>query len=153
MEERDVGTVSALLGRCYRWSTDVEGYTSAQVEFLVEERGSEETLRRESGEQRYLVACANGEIRVMVAVDGNEVAKLYVDPDRHGQGIGAALMRAAESVIRDTGFERLTLGTTPGTVPFYEACGLRIAGRRLHEKGVFAGRTTILMEKALQAEP
>jgi ribosomal protein S18 acetylase RimI-like enzyme len=149
MEEEDLPAVSALLRRCYRWLAGPEGYAPAQVEFLVTERGSAETARRESREQTWLVACEDGGVCGLVAVAGNEVARLYVGPDRHRRGIGASLLAAAEAVVARAGHDTMSLGTTPLTAPFYERLGMTVAGRRPHATGVFAGRETVLMEKAL----
>ncbi len=153
MEERDEAAVSAILRRCYRWLAAREGYTPDQVEYLVTERGSLETVRRESRAQRYLVACFGDVIRGMIAVADAEVTKLYVHPEHHHRGVGTTLLEAAESLIRDAGLERMTLGTTPGTVPFYQRRGMSVSGRRLHETGVFSGRETVLMEKNLRPAP
>jgi ribosomal protein S18 acetylase RimI-like enzyme len=144
--------VSALLCECYRWLAPVEGYTREQVAFLLEERGSLRTVQTESRNQLYLVACENDTIVGMVAVDGNVIAKLYVAPGNHGRGIGGALFAAAETCVMNAGFDRMTLGTTPNTVAFYEGRGMSVAGQKHHASGVFLGRYTVLMEKVLPAQ-
>ena len=149
MREPDQSAVSALLCDCYRWLAGVEGYSAEQVEYLVVERGSLVTVRSESRDQVYLVAC-EGEIIVgMVAVAGNLIAKLYVAPAYHRRRAGTALLNEAEARVRAAGFDRMNLGTTPSAVGFYEARGMFVAGRKLHSAGVFCGRETVLMEKAL----
>ena len=152
MTAADEQAVSDLLCVCYRWIAEPEGYTEEQVGFLLSQRGSLETVRRESREQQYLVACRGESLVGMVAVSGNQITKLYVDPAYHREGIGRALFEAAVAIIAAAGFDRAILGTTPGTVPFYEALGMSVSGHRDHTAGVFSGRRTILMEKALRRE-
>ncbi len=150
MTAADEQAVSDLLCACYRWIAEPEGYTAEQVGFLIEERGSLETVQRESREQQYLVTCRGESLLGMVAVSGNLITKLYVDPASHREGIGRALFEAAVEAVRAAGFETVALGTTPATVPFYEALGMRVDGHKDHTSGVFSGRRTMLMEKTLQ---
>lgn len=149
MHEEETVAVSELLVVCYRWLADREGYTREQVEFLVHQRGSVETVTRESREQLYLVACVDGGVAGMASVADNQVTKLYVDPARHGQGIGSRLLAAAEVTIRQAGHDRMLLGTTQGTVPFYESRGMTVAGRRRPRAGPFTDRDVVQMEKSL----
>lgn len=149
MTAADEQAVSELLCACYRWIAGPEGYTEEQTGFLLKERGSLETVQRESREQQYLVACRGESLLGMVAVSGNVITKLYVDPASHRGGIGRALFEAAVESVRAAGFESVTLGTTPATVPFYEALGMRVGGHKDHTSGIFSGRRTMLMEKAL----
>ena len=147
MESEDTAAVSEVLCSCYRWLAEREGYTPEQVAFLLEKRGSEDTVRTESSEQLYLVACVDGALAGMVSVGGNEVTKLYVEPGRHGRGVGTELFEAAESVIREAGSDRMLLGTTPGTVAFYESMGMTVAGTRRPTGGPFTDRDVVIMEK------
>ena len=149
MTAADEQAVSELLCACYRWIAEPEGYTEEQVGFLLKERGSLETVRRESREQEYLVACRGESLLGMVAISGNQITKLYVDPAFHREGIGRGLFEAAVETARAAGCESVFLGTTPATVPFYEALGMRVGGHKDHTSGVFSGRRTTLMEKAL----
>jgi GNAT superfamily N-acetyltransferase len=138
MSPHDELTVSSLLCDCYRWLAAVEGYNSQQVDFLVGERGSLRTVRVDSRDQLYLVACRDEVIAGMVAVAENVIAKLYVTPEHHRQGIGTVLFDAAEASARDAGFDRTTLGTTPSAVAFYERRGMWVMGHRLHNAGCSA---------------
>ena len=158
MKPGDVQAVSDLLRSCYRWLADREGYTSEQVDFLLDKRGSVETVRRESREQLYLVGCIDGAVAGMVSVAGNEVTKLYVTPTRHGHGLGARLLAAAASTVRESGFEEIFLGTTPDTVAFYESAGMSVAGTRRPTRGPFTDREVVIMTMRLdgaeeQGEP
>ena len=62
---------------------------------------------------------------------------LFVDPARHGQGIGTQLMERALDEARRRGHRRATLGTAVLNTParlFYERAGWRDTGGRLHHK-------------------
>jgi GNAT superfamily N-acetyltransferase len=150
MTEAEIGEASCLLQRCYAWLGEHERLLPQQTDFLQSERGGEETIRRESAKQTYLVVSDESGLAGLVAVSGDEVTKLYVLPSRHGSGIGRALYEAAESAIRAGGHTRVALGAFPTAVPFYEAMGLRAVGER-ECTGPLAGLTITLMEKALES--
>ncbi|MFH1501636.1 MAG: GNAT family N-acetyltransferase [Candidatus Eisenbacteria bacterium] len=145
MREVDREAVSEVLRTCYRWVAEQEGYSAEQLEFLLEERGSLKTVSRESTEQHYVVACIDGTVTGVVSVSGSEVTKLYVEPACHGQGIGSSLMAAAVSTIKAAGFDRVVLGTTPATVPFYQDLGMSVAGTRRPPGGPFTDRDIVIM--------
>lgn len=55
-----------------------------------------------------------------------QIHALYVSPDRHGRGIGAALLRAGARELAGLGFARLHLSVLSANRParrFYEAMG------------------------------
>lgn len=67
-----------------------------------------------------------------------EVAVLYVDPDRHREGIGSALLARAVAELRAQGFARATLWTlrgNPQSTEFYEARGWRRDGAEKDDRG------------------
>ena len=149
MTEADQTTVSEILCVCYHWLGEEEGLTAEQVEWLIANRGSIETVRTESRSQRYMIACRGSTIVGMVAIDSNEITKLYVDPQYHRQGIGRALFETAENIICNTGFDEVTCGSTESAVPFYEAMGMSVVRRKPCGAEVFAGRQIPLMAKPL----
>jgi len=149
MAETEVGEVSSLLRQCYAWLGEREGLTPQQIEFLQSVRGSEETVRRESGRETYLVAEDGPRIVGLVALAGNKITKLYVLPAKHGSGIGRALCQAAESEIRSGGGSTVELRSFPSAVSFYQVMGLRVVGWR-EPGGVLAGLRIALMEKRLE---
>ncbi len=57
--------------------------------------------------------------------------------------------RLAELAVERTITAVDPLGTPPSTVGFYEARGMSAVARKVHRRGVFFGRETVLMEKAL----
>jgi len=146
MRESEIADVSELLRECYTWLGDREGFSAEQVEFLTSERGSVETIRRESREQEYFVAEDEAGLSGMIAVSGDEIAKLYVKPSCHRRGIGRKLFEAAEARIRAAGHARVTLGAFSSAVPFYEKMGMRVTGRK-ETGGRMSGSVVTLMEK------
>jgi ribosomal protein S18 acetylase RimI-like enzyme len=151
MKKSDHEEVSRLLCACYRLLGRLEHLPPKTVEFLLAERGSVASLEREAASQIFLVAESEGAIVGMVAIDGNQVAKLYVDPACHGRRIGAALFRTAERSIIQRGYTDLTLGAAPSAVGFYRSMGLSVTGHKCPAGGPLAGHHTILMRKQLDA--
>ena len=65
-----------------------------------------------------------------------EIGALYVLPDRHRQGVGASLLRAASRELAGLGFSTLHLGVLTTNLParaFYEAMGGREIGHRMDD--------------------
>ena len=151
MTEADQPEVCRVLCDCYRLLGRVEGLKPEGVEFLLAKRGSLESVRRESADQTFLVAEVEGAVAGMVAIDGSTIAKLYVDPTHHRRGIGAALFRAAEAVVRQGGYDSLSLGSAPSAVGFYRAMGAKIDGQKKVTRGPLAGHNPVLMSK--QVDP
>jgi GNAT superfamily N-acetyltransferase len=152
MTESEIGDVSRLLGESYRWLGEREKLSPEQVEFLVSQRGSQETVRRESRHERYLVADSGTELIGVVSVARDEITKLYVRPSSHGGGVGRELYEAAESIIASDGHRRVTLGAFRSAVPFYESMGLRVVGQK-RVTGKLSGVVITLMEKVLTDAP
>lgn len=100
------------------------GHPFLSDEFLAEERVrlAEEWLPGSD----TVVAEDDGRVVGFVSMAGDEVGGLFVDPDRHRQGIGRRLL--AHAVI---GRERLELGVfeaNAGARRFYAAMGFREDG-------------------------
>ncbi len=152
MTQADVTEVSELLRSSYTLLQEREGLSQEQTEFLKSERGSPESIQRESEWQCYIVARDARQIVGVVAVSEGLITKLYVSPKHVGKGIGRSLYEAAESEIRATGHTRVTLGAFPTAVPFYTRMGLSVVGQK-RPCGALAGLTLALMEKELSPEP
>ena len=151
MTDADLDEVSALLRACFNWLADREGFTPAQRAFLTGERSSVETVREESKTRPHLVARDDdGTLLGMAAIRGNELARLYVDPRFHGQGVGSKLFDAAEVMIRDAGFTEMTVAAlVESAAAFYRARGMHEIGRQPYEPEIFLGREVVLLAKAL----
>jgi len=151
MTDADHAEVSALLQVCFEWLADVEAFTDRQREFLVGPRSSVETLREESKSRPHLVARGgDGAILGMAAVCGNEIARLYVHPRCHRQGVGRRLFQAAEAMIREAGFTEVTVAAlVESAAAFYRAMGMREVGRTAYEPEIFLGREVVLLAKCV----
>jgi ribosomal protein S18 acetylase RimI-like enzyme len=60
-----------------------------------------------------------------------EIGAIHVEPGRHGQGIGGALLTAGVAHLREAGFRRATLWVLRGNAEarrFYEGQGWRLDG-------------------------
>ena len=114
-------------------------------------------LRPEERAQRYnfanpdplkpttTVAVVDGEIRGFAttapardrdATDSGELWALYVDPERWGRGIGAALLAVARARLLDLGFRRAVLWVIAGNARaerFYRSDGWAPDGQRRTE--------------------
>lgn len=154
MTEADIPRVSELLKDCFRWLGDREHFTARQLAFLVDDRSSKQTVREESKTRPHLVACTETGIVGMAAVHGHEIARLYVDPRFHRQGVGKALFEACEALIRQAGHEEMTVGAlVDGSLAFYQAMGMSITGRVVYEPEIFLGREVTLLAKKIATAP
>ena len=151
MRVEDIRSVSELLCDSYRLLASREGLTPEQTEFLVRERGSTDCVRRESQSECYLVARDQDRIVGMVSVSGETITKLYVSPNRIGEGIGRSLYDAGEAAIRADGHGRVSLGAFPSAAAFYARMGLSAVGQK-PATGALAGLSIVLMEKRLAPE-
>jgi len=152
MVEADVARVCELLRDCYRWLAAREGFDARQSSFLIDQRSSEATIREESRTRPHFVACRGPVIVGMSVVHGNELARLYVDPHYHRQGVGKALFDAAEAFVRDAGHQEMTVAAlVDSAASFYLAMGMSITGRQVYEPDIFLGREVIMMTKKLAA--
>ena len=78
--------------------------------------------------------------------------RLAVTPASRGQGVGRALVMAAETEARRRGLARIELGTRlalTGNRAFFAACGYREGGLETHAG--FAAPTSVVMDKAVEA--
>jgi ribosomal protein S18 acetylase RimI-like enzyme len=153
MTSADHAEVSALLRACFNWLADREGFNEVQRAFLVGQRSSVETLREESRTRPHIVARGDdGTILGMAAIREHEVARLYVHPRCHGQGVGKALFEAAEVMIRAAGHAEVTVAAlVESAAAFYRARGMREVGRQPYEPEIFAGREVVLLAKPIAA--
>jgi len=149
MTDADHAEVAALLQACFEWLADREQYTEKERAFLLGPRSSADTLHAESRTRPHLVArAADGTILGMAAVRENEVARLYVHPAYHGQGVGKALFRAAEAVIVRAGHAEVTVAAMAASaVAFYRARGMSEVGRTRYEPEIFGEREVVILAK------
>ena len=85
---------------------------------------------------------------VLNAVSG-EVEGLFVEPARHGRGIGALLMRAVEEMARAAGQPRLFLSASLNALPFYQRAGFVALREEMYPHRSGIGIRSVYMEKLL----
>lgn len=150
MNDADVAEVSRLLYSCFGWLADTEGFNDRQRAFLMGPRSSEQTIREEARTRPHYVACRDGRIAGIVVVNGNVIARLYVRPENHRQGVGRAMFEAAENVIRSAGHHEARVGAlVDSAVAFYESMGMKVIGEEPYEPEIFPDRCVRLMSKPL----
>lgn len=69
----------------------------------------------------------NGEVKLR---------QMAVDPALQGQGVGAALVRTAESLARERGLRRIVLNARDYALGFYERLGYSTEGPGFEEVGI-----------------
>lgn len=97
-------------------------------DFLASER--EEILRAHIPNAEMWVYETGEEILGFIALVGNEVGGIFVDPAHHGRGVGRTLMdhvRAGRDMLELDVFE-----ANSSARRFYEAYGFTVVGRKLH---------------------
>ncbi len=150
MKPDEAAAASEVMCECYRRIGERRGYSDEQIAYLVGERGAKKTVEKESKSQNYLVACEGEKVVGVAAVKGNELAKLFVAPARHRQGIGSRLFRAAEDVVKRTGYDEIIVGVMfEDAVGFYEKLGMTQFGTKRPDGRVFRGFQVKLMRKKL----
>jgi predicted N-acetyltransferase YhbS len=80
-----------------------------------------------------VIGCVRGLVEGQVCL----IRALAVEPSKHGQGVGSALLRALEAELFNV--ERIDLTTNTlmeGNVPFYERHGYRVVERTTPLPGV-----------------
>jgi len=147
--ETDVDAVHALLVSCYRWLARQEDWSDIALRTIMAARSSRVSIQSESQVQSWIVACAAGRLVGMAAVNDNEIAKLYVDPEAHRQGVGSRLFAEAVSLIERDGHRTATLGSAESAVPFWLAMGAAPIGQRAYSLAGFQDRNVVVMERKL----
>jgi len=96
--------------------------------------------------QRQVFVASEGNVVVGTAsLEGEVVRSVFVDPDRHRQGIGRLLMAELEAVARNAGAVRMVVPSSLTAQAFYLALGFNVV--REHLEG---GERTLIMERKLR---
>ena len=86
------------------------------------------TGSRRPKRHKKFVACEDDKVLSFVSVDGDYLARLYVDPDYYGQGIGRELLRIGVREIGE-GAWTIVLGGNKKAIALYESEGFRDISR------------------------
>jgi putative acetyltransferase len=125
-----------LMLRCVDDFTGIEGRNGHAA---VQRRIARQSHGEELSGMFCIVAEARAQIVGMGALDGHEVARLYVSPDHRGQGIARHIVRSLEEEAQSRDVLHLELDSSMNAVGFYERMGYH----RLHRKRWTLERATI----------
>ena len=104
---------------------------------------------------RMAVAIIDGEVVGFSGWEGDGIGQVFVLPAWHGRGVGAALLQAAENVLKEQGHVLIWLQCHIGNDrarAFYEKHGWHVASEMEADIGTVTGREPIMvwrMEKKL----
>ena len=84
MTPADIPEVSRVVCASFARAGELEERSIEEIDSYVNERGSESAIREQFDEYDFRVANVDGQIRGVIAVQGDEITKLYVDPDFQG---------------------------------------------------------------------
>ncbi|MFC1736983.1 GNAT family N-acetyltransferase [Candidatus Hydrogenedentota bacterium] len=149
MTDKDIPCVSELQCACHRFMAKRDGWTPEQLQSMMTDRGSLEVTKRLAKEEKFLVARDESVIVGVVAFKQNEIDKLYVEPERHGEGTGRLLFQTVENMIREEGHDTISLCSFEGTVSFYKKMGMEVVGLKEITFGPLVGLTNTVLEKGL----
>ena len=77
-----------------------------------------------------------GTARMLLKGDTGKIGRVCVLRDLRGQGVGAALIRAAVEELRALGLARAVLGSQVHAIPFYEKLGFVAEGPVYDDAGI-----------------
>jgi ribosomal protein S18 acetylase RimI-like enzyme len=152
MSVNDVLAVSELASTCYSFLAEQEGFSDSQLKQLLDTRCSIQYVQQSSRQFDRYVLELDGRIVGLVAIEENDLAELWVLPERHREGIGTLLFQEGERLIAGRGHRTLTVRTTGYAVPFYKAMGAHVVGRKPCEWGPLKGWELTYLEKPLVRE-
>jgi predicted GNAT family N-acyltransferase len=100
-------------------------------------------------EATHIVAVADGRVigtcRLLFRADVARLGRLAVEPDRRGDGVGAAILREADRVARDAGADAISLHAQTYAKELYLRDGYLERGPTFVEEGI----EHVSMEKPL----
>jgi GNAT superfamily N-acetyltransferase len=144
MTQQDDGAVSLIVSECYRFIAATDGIPPEQRERLIAERCQPEHMAINRARYTCHVAEDEGVVVGFIAASASNIEELFVHPARHRRGIATALFHKLEATSRG---DVLTVSTTGFGIPFYEAMGMQITGKRMVSFGPLKGRELIQLEK------
>lgn len=146
MTESDDIPVREIVAACYRLVAEPDDITPEQCNRLITERCQPRHMVANRDTYTCHVAEQNDQVVGFIATSSSNIEELFVAPDRHRCGIATALFQQAETDCEDS---ILTVSTTGFGVPFYEAMGMHVTGRRLVTFGPLEGKELIQLKKEL----
>jgi N-acetylglutamate synthase-like GNAT family acetyltransferase len=138
----DASAISALVLRTVRIS-NVRDYPADAIEQLVINFASDKVAERMT-ERDTFVADAGSGIVGTIALGGDRLRTLFVEPTLQGSGLGARLVAHLEAHALAAGVSELKLSSSLTAHGFYERLGYRTVRLEEHD-----GVSTYLMVKTL----
>jgi GNAT superfamily N-acetyltransferase len=138
----DAQAVAAIVARAARIG-NAAAYSADQIDRLLDGFTLSETRRRLSTREAYVALGEDGRIVGTATYHEGSVRAVFVDPDRHGDGIGRALVSVVEAAARREGRAAVEVRSSLTAIGFYAKLGYQ----RIRD--VPDGVPTVLMEKAL----
>ena len=138
----DAVAISALVQHTVRTSNGKD-YPAEAIELIVANFAADKVGQRMA--ERDVFVCQQGD-RVVgtIALGGDRLRSLFVDPELQQAGIGALLVAHLEAHARKVGVRELSLSSSLTARGFYERLGYRLIELQEHD-----GVSTYLMVKAL----
>lgn len=109
---------------------------------FIEEQAVPEELERDEYDATALHLLATldgrpvGTARMLLKGATGKIGRVCVLRDLRGQGVGAALIRAAVEELRGRGLTRAKLGSQTHAIPFYEGLGFVAEGPVYDDAGI-----------------
>ena len=122
---------------------EIRDYPAETVELITANFAPDKIAQRLT-ERDVFVAHAGDRIIGTIALGGDRLRSLFVEPGRQRAGIGARLVAHLEAHALKAGVSELQLSSSLTARGFYERLGYRVIRREEHE-----GVSTYLMAKTL----
>ena len=138
----DAAAISALVQRTVRISNGKD-YPPQAIELIVANFAADKIGQRMA--ERDVFVCQSGDRIVgTIALGGDRLRSLFIDPDLQQAGIGAGLVAHLEAHALKAGVSELKLSSSLTARGFYERLGYRMIQREEHD-----GVSSFLMAKVL----
>ena len=121
---------------------DLDACLALRRTVFIEEQSVPEELERDEHDATALHLLATldgrpvGTARILLKGDAGKIGRVCVLRDLRGQGVGAALIRAAVEELRALGLARAKLGSQVHAIPFYEKLGFTAEGPVYDDAGI-----------------
>jgi len=120
---------AARIARAALWQVNAKHY-SRKVILAVASNYSAQKIASNAASRAVLVAVLrNNVVGVVQLTRDGWVRGMFVDPERHGRGIGRALMRSLVKLARRRDFKAIRLHSALTSVGFYKKLGFRCVRR------------------------
>jgi putative acetyltransferase len=122
---QDTATVAQIFRDAIEELTE-DDYDEAQRAAWSASADDEEDFAARLAAQTTLLALRDGEPVGFISLKGNDhIDMLYVRPEVAGEGIGAFLANAAETLARGRGAKILSVDASDTALPFFEKLGFK----------------------------